>query len=75
MEKHEKSQLDGDGGGTPKDIANRMKSRGLQELKFYCQMCEKQCRDQNGLKQHATSESHMRQMKIFTSNADNDDDD
>jgi DNA/RNA-binding protein KIN17 len=55
--------------GTPKDIANRMKSRGLQKLKFYCQMCEKQCRDQNGFKQHATSESHMRQMKIFTSNA------
>ena len=95
MEKHEKSQRNGDGGdnddddqkraiqpsddteksGTPKDIANRMKSRGLQKLKFYCQMCEKQCRDQNGLKQHATSESHMRQMKIFTSNADNDDDD
>ena len=30
--------------GTPKDIANRMKAKGLQKLKFYCQMCSKQCR-------------------------------
>ena len=30
--------------GTPKDIANRMKAKGLQKLKFYCQMCAKQCR-------------------------------
>ena len=26
--------------GTPKDIANRMKAKGLQKLKFYCQMCQ-----------------------------------
>mmetsp|Transcript_26581 Transcript_26581/g.64805 ORF Transcript_26581/g.64805 Transcript_26581/m.64805 type:complete len:428 (+) Transcript_26581:91-1374(+) len=55
--------------GTPKDIANRMKARGLQKLKFYCQMCEKQCRDANGFKCHMTSESHLRQMKIFSDNA------
>ena len=30
--------------GTPKDIANRAKAKGLQKLKFYCQMCSKQCR-------------------------------
>lgn len=55
--------------GTPKDIANRMKSRGLQKLKFFCQLCEKQCRDANGFKQHCTSESHLRQMKLFSTNA------
>lgn len=55
--------------GTPKDIANRMKARGLQKLKFYCQMCSKQCRDENGFKCHLTSDSHLRQMKIFAENS------
>jgi DNA/RNA-binding protein KIN17 len=55
--------------GTPKDIAKRIKMKGLQKLKFYCQMCEKQCRDANGFKCHLTSENHIRQMKIFSGNA------
>ena len=55
--------------GTPKDIANKMKAKGLQKLKFYCQMCNKQCRDENGYKCHLTSDSHLRQMKIFAENA------
>lgn len=55
--------------GTPKDLANRIKAKGLQKLKFYCQMCQKQCRDANGFKCHLTSESHLRQMKIFSDNA------
>eukprot|EP00559_Dactyliosolen_fragilissimus_P007463 CAMPEP_0184870586 /NCGR_PEP_ID=MMETSP0580-20130426/38033_1 /TAXON_ID=1118495 /ORGANISM="Dactyliosolen fragilissimus" /LENGTH=86 /DNA_ID=CAMNT_0027372741 /DNA_START=14 /DNA_END=270 /DNA_ORIENTATION=+ len=55
--------------GTPKDIANRMKAKGLQKLRFYCQMCSKQCRDENGFKCHLTSDSHLRQMKIFSENA------
>ena len=55
--------------GTAKDIANRMKAKGLQKLKFYCQMCQKQCRDANGFKCHMTSESHLRNMQIFSSNA------
>ncbi|KAL3795157.1 hypothetical protein HJC23_007385 [Cyclotella cryptica] len=55
--------------GTPKDIANRMKAKGLQKLKFYCQMCSKQCRDENGFKCHITSDSHLRQMKTFRENA------
>ena len=47
-----------DGGGflAPKQIANRIKARGLQKLRWYCQMCQKQCRDENGFKvppQHA----------------------
>jgi DNA/RNA-binding protein KIN17 len=55
--------------GTPKDIANKIKAKGLQKLKFYCQMCEKQCRDANGFKCHMTSETHLRNMKIFSDNA------
>jgi DNA/RNA-binding protein KIN17 len=55
--------------GSVKDIANGMKARGLQKLKFYCQMCQKQCRDANGFKCHVQSESHMRQMKIFGDDA------
>ncbi|KAJ1720078.1 hypothetical protein LPJ53_005247 [Coemansia erecta] len=53
---------------SPKAVANRMKAKGLQKLRWYCQMCEKQCRDQNGFKCHCASESHQRQMAIFASN-------
>jgi DNA/RNA-binding protein KIN17 len=28
--------------GSLKDIGKRIKAKGLQKLKFYCQMCEKQ---------------------------------
>ncbi|XP_036146462.1 DNA/RNA-binding protein KIN17-like isoform X3 [Monomorium pharaonis] len=55
--------------GTPKYMANKNKARGLQKLKYYCQMCKKQCRDFNGFKCHTTSESHHRQMLMFTENA------
>lgn len=55
--------------GSVKDIGKRIKSKGLQKLKFYCQMCQKQCRDQNGFKCHLTSDNHLRQMKIFSDNA------
>ncbi|ELR12026.1 HsKin17 protein, putative [Acanthamoeba castellanii str. Neff] len=53
---------------TPKAIANRIKAKGLQKLRWYCQMCEKQCRDENGFKCHTSSESHQRQMAIFSDN-------
>ncbi|KAF7348188.1 Zinc finger protein rts2 [Mycena sanguinolenta] len=55
--------------GTPKYVANKMKSKGLQRLRWYCQVCEKQCRDENGFKCHAQSESHLRQMLIVGENA------
>jgi DNA/RNA-binding protein KIN17 len=42
-----------------------LKAKGLQKLRWYCQMCEKQCRDANGFKCHMESESHLRQMSIF----------
>lgn len=56
------------GAFTPKAIANKMKSKGLQRLRWYCQMCAKQCRDENGYKCHTASEAHHRQMKIFMEN-------
>uniref|UniRef100_A0A1B6CFY9 DNA/RNA-binding protein Kin17 WH-like domain-containing protein n=1 Tax=Clastoptera arizonana TaxID=38151 RepID=A0A1B6CFY9_9HEMI len=56
--------------GTPKYIANKIKAKGLQKLRWYCQMCQKQCRDENGFKCHTTSESHQRQLLIFADNAD-----
>ena len=46
-----------------------MKSKGLQRLRWYCQVCEKQCRDENGFKCHATSESHLRQMLVVGEHA------
>ena len=54
---------------TPKALANRMKSKGLQRLRWYCQMCAKQCRDENGFKCHCQSEAHLQQMALFADNA------
>lgn len=53
---------------SPKAIANKQKSKGLQKLRWYCQMCQKQCRDQNGFKCHMSSESHQRQLLLFGDN-------
>lgn len=50
---------------TAKAIGIKIKSKGLQKLRWYCQMCNKQCRDQNGFKCHLTSESHQRQLLLF----------
>lgn len=50
--------------GTPKAISNAMKVKGLQKLRFYCQLCQKQCRDENGFKCHTMSEGHQRQMML-----------
>jgi DNA/RNA-binding protein KIN17 len=54
--------------GTPKWISNKIKSKGLQKLRWYCQMCEKQCRDENGFKCHTMSEAHQRQLLLFGEN-------
>ncbi|XP_065909582.1 DNA/RNA-binding protein KIN17-like isoform X2 [Dysidea avara] len=53
---------------SPKAIANRIKTKGLQKLRWYCQVCQKQCRDQNGFKCHMTSESHQRQLLLVAEN-------
>ncbi|KAL9060796.1 MAG: hypothetical protein Q9162_000500 [Coniocarpon cinnabarinum] len=51
--------------GSTKWVANKQKSKGLQRLRWYCQACEKQCRDENGFKCHTQSESHVRQMMLI----------
>ncbi|PRT54055.1 KIN17-like protein [Wickerhamiella sorbophila] len=48
--------------GTAKYVANKLKAKGLQRLRWYCQVCEKQCRDENGFKCHTQSESHVKKM-------------
>lgn len=53
---------------TAKAIGKKIKSKGLQKLKFYCQMCQKQCRDSNGFKCHTSSEAHQRQLLLFADN-------
>lgn len=55
-----------DGGPmTAKAIAKKIKAKGLGRLRWYCQMCEKQCRDENGFQNHLSSESHKRLLAIF----------
>lgn len=53
---------------TAKAIGKQIKAKGLQKLKFYCQMCQKQCRDANGFKCHTQSEGHQRQLLLFADN-------
>lgn len=55
--------------GSQKYLANKMKSKGLQRLRFWCEVCHKQCRDENGYKCHTMSESHVRQMQAVGLNA------
>ncbi|XP_060758971.1 DNA/RNA-binding protein KIN17 [Neoarius graeffei] len=53
---------------SPKAISNRIKAKGLQKLRWYCQMCQKQCRDENGFKCHCMSESHQRALLLASEN-------
>ena len=55
--------------GGLKAMAKHQKMIGLQRLRWYCQMCEKQCRDENGFKCHITTEGHLRQMQLFAGNS------
>ncbi|KAI5290236.1 hypothetical protein KEM54_002108 [Ascosphaera aggregata] len=50
--------------GSTKYISNKLKSKGLQRLRWYCQVCERQMRDENGFKCHTQSESHVRQLLL-----------
>jgi DNA/RNA-binding protein KIN17 len=51
--------------GSTKHISNQMKSKGLQRLRWYCQACSRQMRDENGFKCHVASESHVRNMMLI----------
>lgn len=51
--------------GSTKYLNNKLKSKGLQRLRWYCQACEKQNRDENGFKCHVQSESHVRKIQAI----------
>ncbi|KAK4982358.1 hypothetical protein LTR66_009315 [Elasticomyces elasticus] len=55
--------------GSTKHLSNKLKSKGLQRLRWYCQVCEKQCRDENGFKCHTNSESHVRNIQSISGNS------
>jgi DNA/RNA-binding protein KIN17 len=55
--------------GSTKHISNQMKQKGLTRLRWYCQTCEKACRDENGFKCHVMSESHVRNIQAFGDDA------
>ena len=48
--------------GTAKFLSNQLKAKGLQKLRLYCQVCQKQCRDENGFKSHIRSPFHMKNI-------------
>lgn len=50
-----------------KYLNKQMKAKGLQKLRFYCQVCQKQCRDDNGFKSHIKSPSHLRNISNVSS--------
>ncbi|KAI9837556.1 MAG: hypothetical protein M1819_007207 [Sarea resinae] len=50
--------------GSTKYLNNKLKSKGLQRLRWYCQVCERQMRDENGFKCHTQSEAHVRNMLL-----------
>src|SRR5271170_4783550 len=52
--------------GSTKYLNNKLKSKGLQRLRWYCQVCERQMRDENGFKLHTQSESHVQQMLLVS---------
>ena len=51
--------------GSTKALSNQLKSKGLQRLRWYCQACSRQMRDENGFKCHVASESHVRNMMVI----------
>ncbi|KAK2069605.1 hypothetical protein P8C59_004167 [Phyllachora maydis] len=46
--------------GSAKHLSNQMKQKGLTRLRWYCQLCNKPCRDENAFKMHSQSPSHTR---------------
>lgn len=51
--------------GSNKYLSNKLKAKGLTRLRWYCQVCEKPCRDAHAFKMHTQSESHVRQMLVI----------
>ncbi|EHN00236.1 Rts2p, partial [Saccharomyces cerevisiae x Saccharomyces kudriavzevii VIN7] len=40
--------------------------RGLQKTRYYCQLCQRQCKDANGFQSHNKSPSHLRKVGQVT---------
>ncbi|QID85446.1 zinc finger protein rts2 [Saccharomyces pastorianus] len=40
--------------------------RGLQKTRYYCQICQRQCKDANGFQSHNKSPSHLRKVGQVT---------
>lgn len=53
--------------GSAKFQAKQLKASGLQKLRYYCQLCQKQCRDANGFKNHLLSPSHLGRISNLSS--------
>ena len=51
-----------------KIISKKMKYGQLQKLKWYCQICEHQCNNEQAYRQHVQSEKHRIMMQHFRSN-------
>ena len=56
--------------GTAKYQSKKLKASGLQKLKYYCQLCQKQCRDANGFKNHLNSPSHTGRISNLESSGE-----
>ena len=56
---------------TAKTQSKRLKASGLQKLRFYCQLCDKQCRDANGFKNHVLSPSHQGRLAAMSTDPRN----
>ncbi|KGU29451.1 DNA/RNA-binding protein KIN17 [Candida albicans P57055] len=56
--------------GTAKYQSKKLRAAGLQKLKFYCQLCSKQCRDSNGFKNHLSSPSHIKKVSEIHESGD-----
>ena len=37
-------------------------------LKHFCELCRRQCKDENGFKCHINSESHQRKVREYANN-------
>lgn len=53
--------------GSAKHQSKQLKASGLQRLRYYCQLCLKQCRDANGFKNHLLSKSHTGRISNLSS--------
>ncbi|KCV70107.1 hypothetical protein H696_03569 [Fonticula alba] len=51
-----------------KTVSERMKFHGLKKLKWWCQLCEKQCYSDYGFEDHSRSEGHSRMVMLFQQN-------